>query len=815
MRFDRIKVRGLGPFNKEVDLDLASIPGLLVALVGANGAGKSTLLECLGGALYRTTPTRGSLADLAVDRNGSIEARVVNGKSWMIRHTVDSVSGKSEAVVLDALGNPQLPSAKVKEFDAWAAKHLPSPEVLYSSTFAAQGSGGFLEMKAGERKAVLLRVLGIESLEGKAERARDKARAAKQALDVLVARIADERQRGGDVAAAEAQLADATEAMLVAAKAAGMAKTDLEVAERRAQEVERQLEARRTAEAQRDHLARQRADAREKIAWLQERIANNQKVLDEAEAIRAAVAHMATIDSEIAQLKVDEAELEQKRLAHGRDAEATAQRCNEASRAIAEAEQRQRRAAARLADRATVESAAAELDTAQALDEEDEHALKLLTGELESARGAGLDLAEKRLLELRPFVARVANNEIPAGDISDEACDVLAEDVRLVKEAADAPANVRRLETESHALHADVAKRRARLRKLESLAARAGEIDAAKTDLEEATSAIERGRAALAEADTVNKAARSAQTALANDIAELRSKVFRLTSERDGLKPTSAKAEPLANAEARIAELRPQLTERESLVAELTAGLSALDWCTLEPPLDPVDLRQVQQRVESSEQRAREAHGMIAVATARLESARLTQRRLADLEGQRGALEGDLADWTLLADSLGRDGLQALEIDAAGPELTELINDLLRTCVGSRWTVTVETTRLSSDGKKQIEGCEVRVLDTERGREGTAESLSGGERVLVGEAVSLALSMLACRRAGVQGPTLIRDESGAALDPQNARNYVAMLRRAAELVGASHVLFVSHSPEVQELADARIVVKDGTVEVAA
>jgi ABC-type lipoprotein export system ATPase subunit len=74
--------------------------------------------------------------------------------------------------------------------------------------------------------------------------------------------------------------------------------------------------------------------------------------------------------------------------------------------------------------------------------------------------------------------------------------------------------------------------------------------------------------------------------------------------------------------------------------------------------------------------------------------------------------------------------------------------------------------------------------------------------------------MLACRRAGVKGPTLIRDESGAALDPQNARNYVAMLRRAAELVGASHVLFVSHSPEVQELADARIVVQDGEVTVA-
>lgn len=154
---------------------------------------------------------------------------------------------------------------------------------------------------------------------------------------------------------------------------------------------------------------------------------------------------------------------------------------------------------------------------------------------------------------------------------------------------------------------------------------------------------------------------------------------------------------------------------------------------------------------------------------------------------------------------------ELLEIDCAGPELTELVNDLLRSCVGPRWTVSIEATRLSADGKRELEGCEVRVLDTVKGREAAAETFSAGERVLLGEAVSLALSMIACRRAGVDGPTLIRDESGAALDPDNARAYVAMLRRAAEIVGASKVLFVSHSPEVQELADARIAIRDGRI----
>lgn len=46
--------------------------------------------------------------------------------------------------------------------------------------------------------------------------------------------------------------------------------------------------------------------------------------------------------------------------------------------------------------------------------------------------------------------------------------------------------------------------------------------------------------------------------------------------------------------------------------------------------------------------------------------------------------------------------------------------------------------------------------------------------------------------------------SPSALSPENARVYVSMLRRAAELIDADRVLLVSHTPEVWDLCDARI-----------
>jgi ABC-type lipoprotein export system ATPase subunit len=40
-----------------------------------------------------------------------------------------------------------------------------------------------------------------------------------------------------------------------------------------------------------------------------------------------------------------------------------------------------------------------------------------------------------------------------------------------------------------------------------------------------------------------------------------------------------------------------------------------------------------------------------------------------------------------------------------------------------------------------------------------------------------------------------------------------MLRRAAKIVGADKVLFISHDPATWDLADARIVVADGRISV--
>lgn len=249
-------------------------------------------------------------------------------------------------------------------------------------------------------------------------------------------------------------------------------------------------------------------------------------------------------------------------------------------------------------------------------------------------------------------------------------------------------------------------------------------------------------------------------------------------------------------------ELEPQNVDAWERVNRLTAELEALAPVPDVPEAPDVALAKT--LAEDAERLTKELTARVARGEQRLEQARAAAERTKVLDAERLELEAELADWTRLALDFGRDGIQSAEVDSVGAELTELANDLLRNCLGPRYSVSIETKRETADGKREIDECQVRVIDTVTGEEKEGREFSGGEQVLLNEAISLALTMLACKRAHIEGATLVRDESGAALDPQNARAYVAMLRRAVKFTNADKVLIVSHLPAVQALCDSVI-----------
>lgn len=784
MRFEGIRAKGLGVFHDEIAIDLAAIPGMLTAVVGPNGSGKSTLLELLFSAATRECPTRGSLVELARDRDAFLEVRLVNGASHTIRHVLDAVSKKSEALVLDAGGAPVLPTTSVKAFDEWASAHLPSPEVLLSSLFSAQQHGGFCDLSARGRKDVLASVLGIGAFEGMAERARKRASTAREDLAAI----------GGELRALPELDASAID-------------RDIEVARASATQADRDLADAR-AEQQAGTTYRAKAAAliadRAALADVDLRIANNRSCLVDAERIRAAATRITEIDVAIgarrgeltvARGRADELERS------AREARGRAQR---AIASIGDGKGRLAAARDRAALRHDVDIARGELPLATRHLETIERTLAEQEGALHAISLERLASADDRVVALRSSLEDIRDGRVDQGEIAPEAA-AASRAITVDDERADAirsaPARSEAARTALDATKRAVAQARAELTRIERVVARAGEVEAAEREIVAAKTAIDTDtkEESSASADALRLADESDRAR--GSAREVETAIGALEGDRDRLAPIARKLAPLAEAEAKLAGYEPRATELRAKIVETERSLADLP--------EPGDID-----IDAIARRATQAHAAIGRLDGDRARAEETAARRTTLVGRQTAIEADLADWMVLADDLGATGLPALLIDAAGPELTALVNDLLHTCVGTRWTVSIETTRPSADGKKSIETCEIRVLDTEAGREAEVTTFSGGERAILGEAVSLALTMLACRRSGLEGPTLIRDETGAALDPENGRAYIAMLRKAAQIVGASRVLFVAHDRALQELADSRIVIAGGKVSVS-
>jgi DNA repair protein SbcC/Rad50 len=808
MQLKRLSGSGFLAYPHPFTIDFSTL-GTLVAVTGPNGSGKSTLLELFPAALFRELPTRGAIKDVAVGRNTFVEAEIVNGRRYTIRQSVDAFNGKAEVSVLDEGGNAVLTSGKVSEFDKWAETHLPAPSVFYSSLFAAQKSEGLLGMKKGDRKAVIIRVLGLERLELMAERARKYKQNVETTLATNNAALNELGDTEGDIAFWRNRRfilgADAETAQAALDTAELELKKEQEDSERREGQRARYtlaLQERGGYDAQKAALAKRRDD-------IQERLRNNRALAGDADEINAAVTRIAELDKLIKAaeetnhaLRVEEASI----AAKDRD---LIQRTRTAAQRIKELDEAIRRADLVLTEADVIQEAHDTLAEWQA--KADEATIKRDAAQtaLDNLRSTHLRSKETRIRDLRGYLSSIAYDE-ELDDSPGFAVSGLQNDDALETKEKNFAADEARLQSELNVAGAELMRGSTHLVARQRLAARIGELESARalkiqSETEKATFNLD---ALAAEREQFDRESQD----WCNRWTESQTEITTLHRERTLLAPAAGKADVLARTQERIAELERQEKEVNDELDTLDLTIAGLPPLPDEPG-PAIDLRPFTTAVETARQRLGEAATEVAITKSRLEETETRNKRRLELLADRNRLQAESADWTRLAMDLGRDGLQALEIDAAGPELTTLANDLLRACGDTRFSVDIVTTKTSADGKRELEGCEIMVSDSVKGTVQEGETLSGGEAVFVGEAVRSAVTMMGCRRNGVAAPTLVRDESGAALDPERAPQYMAMLRITADIVGASNVLLVSHNPDLLALADSIVRVGGGKVVV--
>ena len=227
-------------------------------------------------------------------------------------------------------------------------------------------------------------------------------------------------------------------------------------------------------------------------------------------------------------------------------------------------------------------------------------------------------------------------------------------------------------------------------------------------------------------------------------------------------------------------------------------------------------LPQVARELAMADAEYKTISGQRAQAQQALGSVRARLERLTELENRKKAIENRIAStareesiYRELARAFGKNGIQALIIDAALPEIADEANRLLARLTDNRMTVKFETQRTT---KKDVlkETLDIIIGDELGTRD--YELFSGGEAFRINFAIRIALSRLLARRAGAPLPTLIIDEGFGTQDATGMEKLKEAINSIQD--DFEKILVITHMDDLKDAFPSRIDVTkkaDGSV----
>lgn len=99
---------------------------------------------------------------------------------------------------------------------------------------------------------------------------------------------------------------------------------------------------------------------------------------------------------------------------------------------------------------------------------------------------------------------------------------------------------------------------------------------------------------------------------------------------------------------------------------------------------------------------------------------------------------------------------------------------------------------------------DVRVYDGQDGEEKSLTNMSPGERVWINECLARSIALYGADSSGKNYQTLFTDETDGPLDTDRKRRFIDMKRAVLKQGGYEREYFISHTPELWEMADCQL-----------
>jgi exonuclease SbcC len=179
--------------------------------------------------------------------------------------------------------------------------------------------------------------------------------------------------------------------------------------------------------------------------------------------------------------------------------------------------------------------------------------------------------------------------------------------------------------------------------------------------------------------------------------------------------------------------------------------------------------------------------------------------RLKDLTEHREELAKLVGQYKLLERAFGKDGVPALLIEQALPEIETRANELLERLSEGNMSVRFVTQAAFKDKKRDDLKETLDILISDGAGTRDYELYSGGEAFRVNFAIRLALSKLLAKRAGARLQTLVVDEGFGSQDTQGRQHLIEAINQVKQ--DFAKVLVISHIDELKDAFPHRIEVE--------
>jgi len=275
---------------------------------------------------------------------------------------------------------------------------------------------------------------------------------------------------------------------------------------------------------------------------------------------------------------------------------------------------------------------------------------------------------------------------------------------------------------------------------------------------------------------------------------------------------SEARLRQLENARAALQPLESELTDltlrQTALEEDIQTSQVELDHSRVELQNLSGDL-QDENEAERLWQDAQEAENRLRTELGKalqdVEVLEVQKKRQQQVVAERQTLLAQISRLKALERAFSKDGVPALLIEQALPEIEAHANEILDRISGGGMSVRFDTLRDFRDAKREDkkETLDIIISDAAGPRE--YELFSGGEAFRVNFAIRLALSRVLAQRAGARLQTLVIDEGFGSQDAEGLQRLIEAINQVSSEFAC--ILVITHLEDMKDAFPARIQVE--------